>query len=160
MTSTEQFEAWYLESWGRTEDNHDDSLFEKSPHDGEYYRFGVRLAWKAWQAASKASEQQLAAVVAENAGLKQAAEFATAPDMWVEQADGMLDYCYVDWYVDVLQAAMQTPATDAYLDEVRAQVWSEAKALAKSAVASDSVDHIDFLFDGKAAQLRQGVEHE
>ncbi|EPX4282895.1 hypothetical protein ACW0LR_004202 [Citrobacter freundii] len=55
---------------------------------------------------------------------------------------------------------IKTPATDAFLAEVRAQVWSEAKALAKSAVASDSVDHIDFLFDGKAAQLRQGVEHE
>ena len=51
----------------------------------------------------------------------------------------------------------ETPATDAYLAEVRAQVWIEAKALAKSAIASDSVDHIDFLFDGKASQLRQEV---
>lgn len=50
---------------------------------------------------------------------------------------------------------VQTPATDAYQAEVRAQVWIEAKALAKSAIASDSIDHIDFLFDGKAAQLRQ-----
>lgn len=53
--------------------------------------------------------QQLAA---ENVALKQAAEFATAPDMWVEQADGMLDYRYHEWYVDVLKAAMETPATD------------------------------------------------
>jgi hypothetical protein len=34
----------------------------------------------------------------------------------------------------------------------------EAKDLAKSAIASDSIDHIDFLFDGKAAQLRKGVQ--
>lgn len=64
---------------------------------------------------------QLAVVVAENAALKTAAEFATADDMWIEQADGMLDYRYVDWYVDVLKTAMETPATDAFLAEVRAQ---------------------------------------
>lgn len=63
---------------------------------------------------------QLESVVAENAALKAAAEFATAPDMWVEQADGMLEYRYVDWYVDTLKTAMETPATDAILAEVRA----------------------------------------
>ncbi|HEE9789230.1 hypothetical protein [Enterobacter soli] len=51
----------------------------------------------------------------------------------------------------------ETPASDALLAEVRAQVWMEAKDLAKSAIASDSIDHIDFLFDGKAAQLRKGA---
>jgi len=50
---------------------------------------------------------------------------------------------------------VKTPATDAFLAEMRAQVWIEAKELAKSAVASDSIDHMDFLFDGKVAQLRQ-----
>lgn len=53
-------------------------------------------------------------------------------------------------------AVMQIPAYKEFLAEVRAQVWIEAKELAKSAVASDSIDHMDFLFDGKAAQLRQG----
>lgn len=51
-------------------------------------------------------------MAAENVGLKQAAEFATASDMWIEQADGMLDYRYHEWYVDVLKTAMETPATD------------------------------------------------
>ncbi len=51
---------------------------------------------------------------------------------------------------------VKTPATDAFMAEVRAQVWNEAKELAKSAVASDSIDHMDFLFDGKVAQLRKG----
>lgn len=51
-------------------------------------------------------------LTAENVALKQAAEFATASDMWIEQADGMLDYRYHEWYVDVLKTAMETPATD------------------------------------------------
>lgn len=65
-------------------------------------------------------QEHLKALVAENVALKNAAEFSTAPDMWIEQADGMLDYRYVEWYVDVLKAAMETPATDAFLAEVRA----------------------------------------
>lgn len=63
--------------------------------------------------------RELAGVAAENAALKKAADFATAPDMWIEQADGMLDYRYCEWYVDVLKAAMETPATDTFLAEVR-----------------------------------------
>lgn len=47
------------------------------------------------------------------------------------------------------------PATDAAIANIQAQVWLEAKDLAKSMLAADSVDHIDFLFDGKAQQLRE-----
>jgi len=65
----------------------------------------------------RAERDQLAA---ENVGLKTAAEFATAPDMWIEQADGMLDYRYCDWYVDVLKAAMETPATDRIVAGIKA----------------------------------------
>lgn len=65
----------------------------------------------------RAERDQLAA---ENVGLKAAAEFATAPDMWIEQADGMLDYRYCDWYVDVLKAAMETPATDRIVAGIKA----------------------------------------
>ena len=67
------------------------------------------------------AESKCRELAAENAALKKAAEFSTAEDMWIEQADGMLDYRYVDWYVDVLKAAMETPVTDAFLAEVRAQ---------------------------------------
>lgn len=120
-------------------------------------------------------EQQLAAVVAENAGLKSAFNPEDIPEDAVEAFtetaiinydwDDTGSWSWVENDTDVIRAVLdalkpETPATDAYLAEVRAQVWSEAKALAKSAVASDSVDHIDFLFDGKAAQLRQGAEHE
>ena len=66
-------------------------------------------------------------LAAEIVGLKTAAEFATAPDMWIEQADGMLDYRYCDWYVDVLKAAMETPATDRIVAGIKADgvEWKE-----------------------------------
>lgn len=66
-------------------------------------------------------------LAAESVGLKTAAEFATAPDMWIEQADGMLDYRYCDWYVDVLKAAMETPATDRIVAGIKADgvEWKE-----------------------------------
>lgn len=49
----------------------------------------------------------------------------------------------------------ETPATDAALAAIQARVWAEAKDLAKSMLATDSADHIDFLFDGKIQQLRE-----
>nr|WP_279077295.1 hypothetical protein [Hafnia alvei] len=70
-------------------------------------------------------EKKLADMAAENTKMRNAIEFATAPDMWIEQHDGMLEYRYVDWYVDVLNEAKETPATDAFMAEVRAQVWIE-----------------------------------
>ena len=99
MNNREQFEVWYLESWGHTEDNHE-SLFERC-HDGDtYYRLGVRMAYESWQAASKASEQQLAAVVVENAGLK--------------------DY-YRDTPALKRMGWPKTPATDAAIANIQAQ---------------------------------------
>lgn len=49
----------------------------------------------------------------------------------------------------------ETPVTDAALAAIEARVWAEAKDLAKSMLASDSADCIDFLFDGKIKQLRE-----
>ncbi|ECF6953732.1 hypothetical protein XY22_05055 [Salmonella enterica subsp. enterica] len=97
----------------------------------------VRSTNMAVQLANAESKcRELATVVAENAALKKAAEFATAPDMWIEQADGMLDYRYCEWYVDVLKAAMETQETDAYLAEVRAQGVDAA------------IDHLSKKFEG------------
>lgn len=130
--------------------------------DATIHNLELNLTDMAVQLANAESKcRELAALVAENAALKKAAEFATAPDMWIEQADGMLDYRYCEWYVDVLKAAMETPATGAYLAEVRAQgvegflkfcgeensVFVEAKAYYRS--LSDAVDEF-------AAQLRKG----
>ncbi|HEJ7996842.1 TPA: hypothetical protein SMI16_002271 [Serratia liquefaciens] len=50
---------------------------------------------------------------------------------------------------------LATPATSAALADIETRVWAEAKDLAKSMLATDSADHIDFLFDGKIKQLRE-----
>lgn len=123
MTSREKFEQAIKARFG---DLIDYRVCKNS--DGEYMAWDMQVAWWAWQAAETEQAVQLAnaeskcrELAAENAVLKKAAEFATADDMWTEQSDGMLDYRYVDWYVDVLKVAMETPATDAFLAEVRAQ---------------------------------------
>ncbi|MEN3257498.1 hypothetical protein AAH678_16760 [Sodalis endosymbiont of Spalangia cameroni] len=52
------------------------------------------------------------ALVVENLAMREAIEFATAPDMWEEQHDGALNYRYCEWYVDVLNAAIKQPDSD------------------------------------------------
>lgn len=111
------------------------------------------------------AESKCRELAAENVGLKKAAEFAIADDMWIEQSDGMLDYRYVDWYVDVLKAAMETPATDAFLAEVRSQSASEliaafSKHVSASCLNDSSVVTIRECEDAMqhvAAQLRKGA---
>lgn len=66
-------------------------------------------------------ETKCAALAAENAALKSATEFATAPDMWEDMGGNVMRYQYKEWYADKLKSAMETPATDAILAEVRAQ---------------------------------------
>ena len=58
-SSREQFEEWYMENWGHTEDDHE-TLFEREPDCPEdYYRIGVRLAHHAWHASRAAIEIEL-----------------------------------------------------------------------------------------------------
>ncbi|WP_373626865.1 hypothetical protein [Klebsiella variicola] len=93
-------------------------------------------------------------LAAENVALKQAAEFATAPDMWVEQADGMLDYRYHEWYVDVLKAAMETPATDAYLAGIKADgVAGREKAITFTAAKKLTQDGVALIAIGKPYKI-------
>ncbi|HFN1288134.1 TPA: hypothetical protein ACNINJ_002059 [Klebsiella pneumoniae] len=99
--------------------------------------------------------QQLAA---ENVALKAAAEFATAPDMWIEQADGMLDYRYCDWYVDVLKAAMETPATDRIVAGIKADGVEEFAAHLRANDNGASVCKMIALgAEDFAKQLREGA---
>jgi hypothetical protein len=44
---------------------------------------------------------------AENERMKAAINLACAPDMWIETAHGTYEYKYVDWYVDLLQEALE-----------------------------------------------------
>lgn len=68
------------------------------------------------------------ALAVENASMRDAIAFATAPDMWIEQHDGMLDYRYSEWYVDVLNAAIETPATSAAIASIEARGVEKAIA--------------------------------
>lgn len=101
-----------------------------------------------------ALEKKLADVVAENTKMRNAIEFATAPDMWIEQHDGMLEYRYVDWYVDVLNEAKETPITDAFTKEMMAR---GVEAFAKGWKAGASYSQISEMANKFAAQLRKGI---
>ncbi|CAI1833825.1 Uncharacterised protein [Serratia grimesii] len=68
-----------------------------------------------------AQQKRADALAVENEAMREAIAFATAPDMWIEQHDGMLDYRYSEWYVDVLNAAVETPATSAALAAIEAR---------------------------------------
>lgn len=136
MTSREQFEQAIKARFG---DSFDYRVCKNS--DGEYMAWDMQVAWWSWQAASKASEQQLlelsvklasveskcAEIAAENTGLKN-------PDNWL----ALSDYGYEASEVadgngasenEALRAGITaiinritTPETDARLAEVRAEV--------------------------------------
>ncbi|HGF0769534.1 TPA: DUF4752 domain-containing protein [Kluyvera georgiana] len=104
-------------------------------------------------------EQQLAAVVAENAGLKAAKEIIRHLNANREEAN----FCGIDdCHIDDAVAAMITPATDAYLAEVRAQARNEGINYAASRLAaaynhgfigksmSEVADVVHMILDAKA----------
>lgn len=103
--------------------------------------------------------QRADALAVENAAMRKAITFATAPDMWIEQHDGMLDYRYHEWYVDVLNAAIETPPTDAALAAIRVDAMAEgAEACVRALVTSDDDDFSDApnICAMVAYQLREG----
>lgn len=121
MSSRDEFEAWYMDNWGFTEDDIE-TLFERSPDCPEdYYRLGVRLAHHSWQSATSTLEAKCAALAAENASLNEKMnKLATWPGIefyssaWeFNNSDGN---AALEFMCDV-----QTPSTDAFLAEVRAQ---------------------------------------
>jgi len=110
---------------------------------------------------SKASEQQLAAVVAENAGLKQSITTHSQSTHFCEVC-GKDDPCSTD---DVCYAQKETPATDAFLAEVRAQGADEVAATCRRLADKDgcsvnmrcSYNLTAERAEAIAAQLRQGA---
>ena len=127
MSSREQFEAWYLENWGHTEDDHE-TLFERDPDsDEEYYRLGVRMSHQAWQAATNAMEAKCSAMAADN---EKAMEAMRQADEVVKRAHSKFaaladENMALRSAIENGMAAPETPATDAFLAEVRSQVWIE-----------------------------------
>ena len=145
MTSREQFEAWFKS------DFHPDKT-------GPYLK---ETLYFAWQAASKASEQQLAAVVAENAGLKskgrevlkEANYVYSHYNRMVEHLDGeSIDGQTLHEFQVAIEA--ETPATDAAIAKIQAQgVEMLLASLPPHYTARADIESF-------AAQLRQGAEHE
>lgn len=162
MNSREKFEAWW----------------EINYHNGNPPRFGwaawredggykvdddeseLDAMWNAWQAATNALEVKCAALAAENAALKSAIDehsdcFTACPCCGTEHD------CSHD---DICRVLNETPATDAFLAEVRAQgvemFVSKCKEESKRAHSSDARD--SWWVSGEeaddfAAQLRQGA---
>ncbi|EJR0225595.1 hypothetical protein N0P72_004994, partial [Raoultella planticola] len=85
---------------------------------------------------------------------------ATASDMWIEQADGMLDYRYHEWYVDVLKTAMETPATDRIYAGIKAEAKSHDLNAFISHYSAELDAHIESggdQFDAKSVRLRSFI---
>lgn len=92
-------------------------------------------------------QQKLDAMAAENAALRDVLEDIVEPQSSVLEREHRIR----------AENALKAQATDAYLNSVRAESWADALIMVKSAIFTDSIDHIDFLFNGKIEQLRSGT---
>lgn len=196
MSNREQFEAFLISEYDWAEGALNTAIFCGDDATGHYvcgeHIYDKRdcseclfWAWRGWQAASKASEQQLAAVVAENAGLKSAFDKPQAYLSWHAIPPTWEDPLPCGEYLDVHDEAghknsdgtdcwpvfanpeIKTPATDACLAEVRAQgVEMFADMTDKVADEEEFYDNGESFDSLKytakqarlfAAQLRQGA---
>lgn len=191
MNIREQFEDWYVREypWGR--DALSIAEFTGDDECGRYTDMSfagvLSASWKAWQAASKASEQQLtesrreftaanatihnlelkmAQVVADNAGLKSLCEVRRIFIMnGVQLGYIKVPTVEADPALETIRVAVSpqepTPATDAYLAEMRAQgVDAAIEQLHKKFEGTGHIGVPVMVLESFAAQLRQGAEHE
>ncbi|MDS0779569.1 hypothetical protein OSC13_16815 [Serratia marcescens] len=89
--------------------------FAREAEHGEYVRFDAH------QQVVSALKAERDALAVENAAMRHAITFATAPDMWIDKGYNHFEYRYQEWYVDVLNASAEIPATDAALAAIQAQ---------------------------------------
>ncbi|CAB1223551.1 hypothetical protein SFB10_3587 [Serratia liquefaciens] len=118
----------------------------------------VPMSYEALKADRDAQQKRADALAVESAALKDA--IPRLKD--VDYSNDSMDYVSLAEDIGFNEAITlmnrrmnESPATDAALAAIEARVWAEAKDLAKSMLATDSADHIDFLFDGKIQQLRE-----
>lgn len=161
MSSREKFESWYLDNWGHTED-HRETLFERDPDSHEeYYRLGVRMAHEAWQAGSGATEAKCAALAAENAGLAAEVQSVKAMnDCLSEELRGYeSDGAFEGPKMHLLWWKVQTPATDAFQAESRAQgVDAAIEHLTKKFEGTGHIGVPVMALEWLAQELRKGVQ--
>ena len=128
MSSREAFEAWMTaEQWFHGSD------FEWDGRRNCYSQFGIHLAYKAWLAAISAMEAKYAALAAESAAQKNWRPNPHCASMFeaIEKAqqlmdEGMPESAMLEAF-EILKMK-RTPATDAFLAEVRAQGVDEFAA--------------------------------
>ena len=161
----EKFEAWMT-----AEQAFHGSDFEWDERRNCYSQFGIHIAYKAFQSASRESEAQLTAltsqlesVVAENAALKDGAIKAIEDiqcfydsEAWHVSEDGESETAVVALddaigSVEHFVINVETTATDAFLAEVRASGVEMMRE--HPAIKLCSLTHV---CDEFAAQLRQG----
>lgn len=154
MSSREQFEAWIA---GTTNSDLHRGIMLDRHENGRYRHLATENKWEAWQEATKQSEAKCAALAAENAGMKgtlsAVIDRSNEPDYQsigmgcgVEdnglQTDGY-NACEYGWreamdriYSEVIPDAIpETPATDAFLAEVRAQGVKSLSNAVQSVIA-------------------------
>lgn len=188
MSSREQFEAFLISEYNWAEGALNTAIFCGDDATGHYvcgeHIYDKRdcseclfWAWRGWQAASKASEQQLAAVVAENAGLKtyrpqpHGAAMMEALDAFFEHEDVPEQGMMASFEILCCKRP-PTPATDAYLAEVRAQARNEGVNFAASRLAaaynhgfigksmSEVADVVHMILDAKTELANSSVPAE
>lgn len=148
MSSREKFEAWWVK--GNNGCQPRSGWEELRTADGYNDEF-IDMQYEGFKAAEAIFQQQLAAVVAENAGLKRFCKNAAF------DADYEAELCMEQGgFTDALDE-IETPATDAFLAEVRAQGVDALNIQFKKCsgiLYADSVIETAIEF---AAQLRQGA---
>lgn len=124
------------------------------------------IAWLAWKAATSAMEAKCAALAAENAALKskaaelvhEASEVYSAYNATITEPDGD----FMDMQTLQEMQSVETPATDAFLAEVRAQgveMMVEQCELDFVFIEPEDEEHYTLMIEHAkefAAQLRQG----
>ena len=125
MSSREQFEAWIA---GTTNSDLHRGIMLDRHENGRYRHLATENKWEAWQEATKQSEAKCAALAAENAGLKAAHPQPFGPvmmkalDAYEKHQDDMPETGMLDAFFILRDSIrVETPATDAFLAEVRAQ---------------------------------------
>ena len=160
MTSREKFEAW-------VKFHLDDKFTEVPLYRGNgglnYLDSQVDLAWIAWQAAETDMEVQLAnaeskcrELAAENAGLKASIPplkiINDVTDSW-DDVSLAEEVGFNDAVSTILKSLPETPTTDSFLAEVRAQ------GVEMAACSLDDVNQFNYanMLDELAKKLRKGA---
>lgn len=147
MTSREKFEQAIKARFG---DLIDYRVCKNS--DGEYMAWDMQVAWWAWQASEASTAVQLAnaeskcrELAAENAALKEVVSgvnselYGQGFEVSGWHLNGALEPLD-NWFTDNGWGMPETPATDAFLAEVRAQARSEGINYAAGRLAA-AFDH-------------------